>query len=79
MTVRQEAYQLIDMLPDESVRLLVELMGMMQKESEADKDNKRKERAFAFFESMRRPSTDTDYLSELRDHREEKYGDDRPH
>lgn len=78
MTVRQEAYQLIDTLPDESVRILVELMGKMQKDTAPTGNAQRREDAFALFESMRRPVQGFDYRKELDSHREVKYGADRP-
>lgn len=60
MTIQQQAYELIDELPDDSVKVMIELMSRMPKATKISivsnplKDETSKERKRAAFERMKK-------------------------
>lgn len=60
MTIQQQAYELIDELPDDSVKVIIELMSRMPKATQISivpnsmKDETSKERKRAAFERMKK-------------------------
>ena len=63
MTIKQEAYQLIDSLPEDSIRILIQLMCKM----EPQKKNRKKNFDFSkFVTPTERAINADDYVRDLR-------------
>lgn len=86
MTIQQQAYNLIDSLPEDSVTMLVKLMAMLPKKKESaakdweigERALKSKRRAFQKMQELRKITSEYS-LGDLAEEREramiEKYGE----
>ena len=74
MVLRQNAYSLLEKMPDEKLERLIRIMKEMGEEDIYKVDMAARQAAFDRLMELRRPIPDLDDKKELAEWREEKYG-----
>lgn len=71
--LRKDAMELLEQMPEDKLRFIVQIMEGVRGISETD-DQTIRDRAYESLESLRRKVPKLDYDKELESYREERYG-----